>query len=60
MSDRKNRDIGNKRVHQENKHECSCWLCEEGKVKLRKKKERELRREIQRTQGYSRIGLDNV
>lgn len=50
MSDRKNRDVGNKRVHQETKRECSCWICEEGKVKLRKERERQERRERQK--GY--------
>lgn len=41
MSDRTNRDIGNKRNHQKNKRECSCWYCISGKEKKRILKQKE-------------------
>ena len=41
MSDRTNRDIGNKRNHQKNKRECSCWYCISGKEKKRLLRDKE-------------------
>ena len=45
MSDRKNRDVGNKREQIKNHPWCDCWMCQKGKDKLRRMKERELRKE---------------
>jgi hypothetical protein len=56
MSDRKNRDIGNKREHQKNKPQCDCWLCREGKTKKRVIRDKDIRKEL----GYARIGLNNI
>lgn len=57
MSDRKNRDRGNKKARRH--YHCDCWLCIEGKEKKRilKERNRDDRKEIQRELGYSRIGM---
>lgn len=63
MSDRRNRDIGNKREYKKHKTYCDCWHCEAGAVKKRVKKDRVDRddlKEIRAELGYSRIGMDNI
>lgn len=52
MSDRKNRDRGNKKARG-NPYSCDCWLCTDGKTKKRiklarqEKKEHDIRESIQ-------------
>lgn len=60
MSDRKNRDVGRKRERVQNKKMCDCWLCTDGATKKKRGLRRQDRKEIQRTSGYSRIGLNNI
>lgn len=60
MSDRRKRDVGRKREHQQNKHDCDCWYCMDGGTKKKIRKQREDRKEIQRELGYSRVGLKNI
>lgn len=40
MSDRKKRDIGNKRAAKKHRKYCTCWHCEEGATKKREKAQR--------------------
>lgn len=35
MSDRRNRDVGRKRVRQQVRYRCDCWLCTDWKTKKR-------------------------
>lgn len=60
MSDRSNRDVGKKRNQQRHRRYCDCWLCMEDPAKKRILEERANRKEIQRSLGYSRIGLNNI
>ena len=63
MSDRSNRDVGNKRESKKHKNECGCWHCETGATKKRVKKARVDRddlKEIRKELGYSRVGRNNV
>lgn len=56
VSDRTNRDIGNKKAKKAHERLCDCWHCTDGATKKRIKLDRELKRQL----GYSRIGLNNV
>lgn len=40
MSDRKNRDIGNKREYKKHRRYCTCWHCEEADTKKIEKTQR--------------------
>mgnify|MGYP003344375125 CR=1 FL=1 len=60
MSDRSNRDLGRKRDRQRHRKYCNCWLCMEDPIKKKIAEERANRKEIQRSLGYSRIGLKNI
>lgn len=46
MSDRQNRDVGQKRVKQKYYYRCDCWLCTDGATKKRIKKKRQERKEL--------------
>lgn len=60
MSDRRNRDLGNKRDRQLHRRYCDCWLCMEDPVKKKIIEDKINRKELRSSLGYSRIGLRNI
>lgn len=60
MSDRRNRDLGQKRNQQRHRKYCDCWLCMEDPEKKRLVQERANKKELRSSLGYSRIGLRNI
>ena len=60
MSDRRNRDLGQKRNQQRHRKYCDCWLCMEDPEKKRLVQERANKKELRSSLGYSRIGRNNV
>ncbi len=48
MSDRNNRDVGNKKAYKQvhGKYGCDCWLCTDGKAKKRQMMAKILKKEV--------------
>lgn len=60
MSDRANRDLGQKRNQQRHRRYCDCWYCMSDPEKKRRVEERANKKELRSSLGYSRIGKNNV
>ena len=56
MSDRRKRDIGNKRVAKRHRNLCGCWHCEPGAYKQAVKRERVNQAELKTV--IKLLGLD--